>query len=345
MNNPKYKRCSRCILSSKFPKINYDDKGVCNFCRDEMFFSIENKHIEKARNEILNLFETQAGSSEYDAIFCFSGGKDSTYALNLAVNKYKLNVLAFTLDNGFLSSFAFKNIKTIVDYLGVDHVTFKPSFKFMKSLFKVSSLHNIFNPKTLTRISANCNSCISMINMYALKTALEKRAPFIIAGFTLGQIPSNAILFRNNYNFLRESREAVLTKLRDDLGNVVDRYFCISSDLITTSTNYPYNINLLCLEDCTEDDIFANIKTIGWRPPDDVDGCSSNCRLNTFNNYIHKEKFGYNPYELELSRLIRKGQLSRNDALDKINDQPLQYLETIMSDLDISKSDISNLER
>ena len=43
--------------------------------------------------------------------------------------------------------------------------------------------------------------------------------------------------------------------------------------------------------------------------------------------YIHMKKFGYSPYELELSHLIRKKLLSREIALKKLNDQPQAQID------------------
>lgn len=89
------------------------------------------------------------------------------------------------------------------------------------------------------------------------------------------------------------------------------------------------------MESITDDEIVEAIMPIGWERPDDVDGCSSNCRLNVLNNFVHTKRFGYNPYELELSHLVRKGLLTRDEALGKIDDQPEHYLKSLMNDLDM----------
>jgi hypothetical protein len=337
----KVKRCSKCILSENFPKIKFDEKGVCNFCNNELLYSTDAALVEKSRQEVVNLFSELKGKSEYDAIVCYSGGKDSTYTLKLAVEKYKLKVLSFTLDNGFISPVAFKNINKVVSRLGVDHITFKPSYTFMKDLYRVSSLENLYNPSSLTRISANCNSCISIVNITALKYALEKDVPFILAGFTLGQIPANTIYYKNNYRFFEESRKPVLEKLKNSIGKDVSTYLQISESLISKSSSYPFNINLLCLEDITENEIVENILPLGWEKPKDVDGCSTNCTINAFNNFVHHKRFGYSPYELELSHLIRKNLLSREEALDKLYDQPQDQINHAISEL---KIDVSNIK-
>lgn len=338
----KIRRCTRCVLSENFPRIKFDEKGVCNFCNDKLLHMTGSDQIENARIEINTLFREARGKSDYDAILCYSGGKDSTYTLKLAVEKYNLKVLSFTLDNGFISPVAFKNIERVVSKLGVDHITFRPSYKFMKDLFRISSLEMIYNPKTMIRISANCSSCISIVNITALKYALEKDIPVILAGFTLGQIPSNTIYYKNNYEFLRESREVVLSKLKISLGEDVKRYMEIPESLLQKSGTMPYNVNLLTLEDITENQIVDQILPLGWTKPKDVDGCSTNCMINAFNNFVHEKRFGYNPYELELSHLILKNLLSRDEALEKLQDQPQQQINEAFTELGIDPVQITS---
>ena len=279
-------------------------------------------------------------SGDYDAIVCYSGGKDSTYTLMLAKQKYGLNVLAFTLNNGFISSTAFENIHLIVEKFGIDHITITPSFEFMSALFKASALKDVYNPKSLVRISSVCNSCISLVNITALKLALMHNAPFIIAGFTFGQIPAKTIYYQHNYRFLEESRQKTVEQLRIYTGDAVDRYFKISDNVLARADGYPYSLNLLCLEEIAEKEIYKKITAVGWKAPKDVDGCSSNCRLNAFNNYIHSMRFGYNPYEWELSHLVRNNLLSRDEALASISNQPLGEIDSIMERLSISRSEL-----
>jgi hypothetical protein len=337
-------RCTKCILSENFPRIKFDAAGVCNFCNNELLHATESENIETAIQEVSQLIQKFKGKSQYDAIVCYSGGKDSTYTLKLAVEKYGLRILSFTLDNGFISPVAFSNIEKVVSALGIDHYTYRPSYKFMKDLFKISSLENIYSPKTLTRISSNCNSCISIVNITALKMAIEKDIPFILAGFTLGQIPSNTIYYQNNYNFFVESRKPILDKLKNALGDGVSQQMEIAPHLLEKVKSFPYNINLLCMEDITENEIIEKILPLGWKKPADVDGCSTNCRINVFNNYVHVKKFGYSPYELELSHLIRKGLLSREEALEKLFDQPKDQIASIKNELRIDDEMLNKLK-
>ena len=104
------------MLSAAFPNIKFDVKGVCNFCRDEVGVRGDDTAIERGRVRVMELFaEQKARKRTYDAVLCNSGGKDSSYTLKLAVEKYGLTVLSFTLDNGFVAPVARDNINRVVD--------------------------------------------------------------------------------------------------------------------------------------------------------------------------------------------------------------------------------------
>ena len=112
-----------------------------------------------------------------------------------------------------------------------------------------------------------------------------------------------------------------MDRLKKYLGSDVVKYMEISDSLINKAANSSYNVNLITLEEISENKIIENLLPLGWEKPGDVDGCSSNCVINAFNNYVHELQFGYSPYELELSYLIRKKPLSREEALEKLLDQ------------------------
>jgi hypothetical protein len=121
----------------------------------------------------------------------------------------------------------------------------------------------------------------------------------------------------------------------------VSNYLEISQSQLEKVKNYPYNINLLCLENITEKEIIEKILPLGWVKPADVDGCSTNCRINAFNNYVHTCKFGYSPYELELSHLIRKNLLTREEAMNKLFDQPRDQIDFAKAELKIDDNLLS----
>ena len=70
----------------------------------------------------------------------------------------------------------------------------------------------------------------------------------------------------------------------------------------------------------TETEVLNSISELGWVKPNDLDGCTSNCSLNAVGNLCHKKKYGFHPYAQELAQLVRLNLLSRDEALQKLND-------------------------
>ena len=50
-------RCKNCIMSEAYPGIKFDEEGVCNFCLKDNYHSTEQKYIDKAENQISELFK------------------------------------------------------------------------------------------------------------------------------------------------------------------------------------------------------------------------------------------------------------------------------------------------
>ncbi len=71
-------------------------------------------------------------------------------------------VLAFTLDNGFLSAAASANMRRILDSLGIDHVLFWLPAQTMRPLYQFS-MGIAFGSNTTKYSTAGCGSCISMV--------------------------------------------------------------------------------------------------------------------------------------------------------------------------------------
>lgn len=307
-------RCKRCILSDKYPGVSFDAQGVCNYCNEHEDGAFENE-LATARATIADLVSrAKAKDGQYDAIICYSGGKDSTYVLYHAVKELKLNCLAFTLDNGFIVPDAFKNIRKITSALGVDSIIVKPSYKFMTKMYRSASL--LYTLPELKRASAICSSCISLVNVTAIRLALEKGAPLVAGGFTSGQLPKNTLIYKPLTPLFNSLRAAKADKMAKVMGDEVKQYFGLQVPL---SADDIHCFNPLPTLKVTEHQIIEKISTIGWSAPTDVDACSTNCAMNSYANVAHFKQFGFHPYEYELATDVRHGLLDREEALKKIS--------------------------
>lgn len=119
------RRCTVCLMDETAPDIAFDASGQCNFCRNfQAALAIMPSAEERdARRRALMREVREAGRGKrYDCIVGVSGGADSSYSLWLAVNE-GLRPLAVHLDNGWNSELASHNIATLVSRLNVDLMT------------------------------------------------------------------------------------------------------------------------------------------------------------------------------------------------------------------------------
>lgn len=312
------KICSNCVLPETFPGISFNSDGVCNFCQEFKGKEHLEKEKEKYRQRFDELLSKYKGSSSYDTLMAYSGGKDSTYTLYILKEKYDLKVLALTFDNGFLSEQALRNIREVVENLGVDHIFFKPDFALLKKIFLTGTREDIFSRKTLDRASTICTSCMGIVKFTTLRLALEKKIPFITYGWSPGQAPISASIFKNNPSMLKQMQEAIRGPLFKILGERINPYFLEEKDF-EQKEFFPYNISPLAFLEYDENKIFKKLETLSWSMPVDTDSNSTNCLLNSFANLVHKQRFGFHPYAFELAKLVREGYLERQEAVKRLN--------------------------
>jgi tRNA(Ile)-lysidine synthase TilS/MesJ len=124
----KMRLCSVCVLPETFPTIEFDHHGVCNYCRSYKGKQHQDELKKEYREKFDRLLSDHKDRGDYDVLMAYSGGKDSTYTLDIFRNHFALRVLALTFDHGFVSPYAMKNMKTVTEQLGIDHVIFKPNF-------------------------------------------------------------------------------------------------------------------------------------------------------------------------------------------------------------------------
>lgn len=315
------KRCAQCCLSEKFPGIHFDQNGICNLCQEwtkkgEAHFSQTRKVLTDKLEEAIE--KSRQSKGDYHCLLAFSGGKDSTYTLYLLRERYKLKVLAYTIDNGFVSPTAIENGRNVCDQLGVDWVLYRPNQKFMKTVYRNSIENSPYDKKTLTRSSEICASCIQVVNAVVLREAIRRQIPLIAGGYIGAQVPSDSPVFKGYSDFIDAYRKKTIQDLNTKLHPDFSRYVNLSE--YEKQGEFPTIINPLLLEDYNEKDIIKLIQTIGWVMPSNTGKNSSNCQLNEYGVKKHVEKYEFHPYELEICQQVRRGFMSPQEALDRLND-------------------------
>ena len=110
-------RCTKCLLPSTMPFIKFDDQGVCNYCHN---YKLRNQ--PRPKRSFLNYLKV-IGEKKKDCIVPFSGGRDSSYGLHLAVKELGMKPITYTYNWGMVTDIAQQNIEIMCKKLSVKNIT------------------------------------------------------------------------------------------------------------------------------------------------------------------------------------------------------------------------------
>lgn len=131
--------CSRCIYDERVPSIQFDEEGVCNYCRQvehlvDQYGTGQNKG-DLLFEDILKDIRQSGRNKRYDCIIGVSGGTDSSYLVYLA-KEWGLRPLAVHYDNTWNSAIATMNIQKVLHGLDVDLYTHVVANKEADDIFR-----------------------------------------------------------------------------------------------------------------------------------------------------------------------------------------------------------------
>ena len=113
----KLRRCTKCVLPETMPFIEFDEKGVCNYCKNYAPLEI------KGEDSLNNFITSYRGTSgRPDCIVTLSGGRDSCYSLHYVKTILKMNPIAYTYDWGMITDLARRNQARMCGKLGIEHI-------------------------------------------------------------------------------------------------------------------------------------------------------------------------------------------------------------------------------
>jgi amino acid adenylation domain-containing protein len=307
--------CKNCGIPSNYPDAVFNEEGVCNLCEsfEEYQRNVSSyfKSMDNLKSEILDLGENE--EKEYDCLMLLSGGKDSSYAL-AKLAELGLNVLAWTLDNGYISDNAKENINNTVTKLGVDHIYGRTDA--MNAIFRDS----------LERHQNVCNGCFKTVYTLSTKLALDKKIPVIVTGLSRGQFFETRLteeLFLKDH-FDPKDIDKIILETRKSYHrskDAVSEYLDVSmfeTDEVFSRVSF---VDFYRFSDVSLSEMYAYLEnTIGWQRPKDT-GRSTNCIINDLGIFVHKRKKGYHNYAFPYSWDVRVGHKKREETIDELNDE------------------------
>ncbi len=301
--------CSRTVMDDSIPGISFDSEGVCNFARRaEWRLKHEVFYGEERRRRLGQWVERmkQAGRGrDYDCLIGLSGGVDSSYVA-MQVVELGLRPLAIHLDNGWNSDVAVSNIEKIVRGLGIDlytHVIDWDEFKDLQRCYFLASVLDL--------------ECVSdhAINTILLRLASKRRIHHVIIGtnVTTESIIPPAWIYdkRDGRNLMAIHRRFGKVRLRTYpymLPRKLFYYLFVRKIVAFPILNYLDYNKTQAVATLTE--------KLNWKPYPRKHGENRFTRF--FQEYYLPTKFGIDKRKAHFSSLIMAGEMTREDAIERL---------------------------
>lgn len=317
-----YKICTRCVMDTSDPAIVFDENGVCDHCHDFETSVKPNWHTdERGRKELDNLvtlIKRKGKGKEFDSILGISGGVDSSYMLHLAVKELGLRPLVFHVDGGWNSELAVHNINVMIDKLNLDLFTEVINWEEMKDFqlaFFKSGVPHIDTPQD--------HAFIATLYRFAEKYKIK----YILNGGNFStecvQDPMMYIYYGTDMAQIKDIRKQFGTSSMETYPfssiyrhKIYLKYF--KGIHVVKPLNYvPY---------IKSEAIALLEREYGWKPYPQKHFESRFTKF--FQGYWLPERFGYDTRRIYLSSLILTGQMTREEALEKLK-APSYNPETI----------------
>jgi N-acetyl sugar amidotransferase len=133
-----YQVCTSCIMDTSDSGIVFDANGRCDYCNNYYANILPNWHTDERGQQglerIAERIRADGKGRDHDCLIGMSGGVDSSYVTVLAKEKMGLRPLIFHVDAGWNSQQAVNNIERLVDGLQLDLHTEVVNWLEMKDL-------------------------------------------------------------------------------------------------------------------------------------------------------------------------------------------------------------------
>lgn len=326
----KIRRCRKCVLPETMPFIEFDESGVCNYCRTY-------RKVEYKGRKALNKWrESHLKNNENSAMVAFSGGRDSSYGLHYFVKEMGIKPIAYCYDWGMVTDLARRNQSRMCSQLGIEFVLVSADIKKKRDNIRKNILAWLKCP-TLGMIPlfmAGDKHYFYYANRvykdYHLQHVLLASNPYEKTYFKTGFCgvkPDILNMVDNGLDIERLSGKDVI-KLASFYGGQFlknNKYINLSIlDTISAAASFyviPHNyfrlFDYIPWDESTVDKVLR--EEYAWECADDTE---STWRIGDgtapFYNYIYCLVAGFTENDTFRSNQIREGMLTREEALELV---------------------------
>jgi len=294
--------------------IEFDEKGVCDHCHNfyeniKPAWQPNEKGLAKLQ-PLIDKIKKEGKNKEYDCLIGLSGGLDSSYVAYYAKEKFGLRPLLLHVDAGWNTPVSINNVNCLVDGLGLDLETYVIDWEDMKELqlaFLKSQLPDADTPQDL--------AFFSVLYKYAAKHNIK----YILTG---GNYSTECVREPLEWGSYYGTDTTFVKDVYNKNGKRPLRNFPMS-DIFKYKIFYRFFKGVRVVKPLDLMPFFKNdaIKELndkfGWQPYKHKHHESYFTRF--FETYWLPEKFGYDKRKAHLSSLVLTGQMTREDALDRVS--------------------------
>lgn len=317
----------RCVMDTSAPDIQFDEHGMCNYCIEflgkssHILFKSE-LHRTAQKDALIAEIKQTGRDRRYDCIVGLSGGVDSAWALYMAVQS-GLRPLAVHMDNGWNSELAQNNIENLVRKLGVDLYTHVIDWHEYRKLMQAFFDADVIDVELLYD-----NAMLAVNYQQAARHGVK----WILSGHNLAtegmRIPTTWNWFkfdkRNIRALARRYDPAFRPSTFPSIGTLDLFYFKYLRNIhwvpFLDHFDYQKNRSLNFLE-----------REFGYKPYPYKHYESIFTRF--YQGYQLPKKFGIDKRRVHFSTLIISEQMTRNDAMKKLEHDPYPSIQELESDI------------
>ena len=309
-----YQICTKCIMDTSDPTIQFDDYGVCSYCNNFKKSILPDWQYGEGRSAELEatieLIKKDGLGRDYDCILGLSGGLDSAYLAYAAVKEFGLRPLLFHVDVGWNTRGSVSNIEKIVDGLGMHLFTEVINWNEMKDLQR-----SFFNSGVPDQDYPQDIAYISML----YKFARQHNIKFILNG---GNFSTECCREPEAWGGYLGVDKWLVKDIHDKYGTVPLETFPLV-DIVTYKLLYQYlygikSVYLLNYIPYTREMAEATLADLyGCEPFKHKHHESIFTRF--YEDYWLPKRFGFEKRRAHFSSLIMSRQMKRSIAIERIS--------------------------
>lgn len=321
MSDREYKVCNSCVMDTSDSKIVFDEKGVCDHCNSYYNDILPNwkpeTNKEQELMEIAKKIKADGNGKKYDCIIGMSGGMDSSYLTYIAKEKMGLRPLLYTVDTGWNLGIADENINKIVNKLNLDIHKDVVSWNEMKDLQLA-----FFKSQVPYQDFPQDHAIFASLYNYAVANGIK----YVLTG------ANNATeCVRPPVEWVYLNDIVLMKDIHNKYGKVELKTFPMCS-MFKYRLYYAYikgmkRVAPLDYIDYDKTKVENELKEkFDWQKYENKH--YENIFTRFYEGYYLPVKFGYDKRKCYFSNLILTGQMTREEAIFKLNEKP--YEEQLM---------------